>query len=65
MSSSDRSGRTIAVAGFVGAAIGALVTGWFSYLNNKADNDSKMIELSVGILRAGATPETRPLDSGR
>jgi len=61
MSSPDRSGWLIAVVGLAGAVGGAIATSAFSYLNNKADNDAKMIELSVGILRAKPTDETRPL----
>lgn len=61
MTSPDRSGLSIAVAGVVGAVAGAVATGIFNYLNHAADIDAKMIELSVGILRAEATPETRPL----
>ena len=61
MTSLDRSGWSIAVAGAVGVVAGAVATGIFNYLSHRADIDAKMIELSVGILRAEATPDTRPL----
>jgi hypothetical protein len=41
--------------------LGAIVTGGFNYLSHQGDLDAKMIELSVGILRAEPTPETAPL----
>jgi hypothetical protein len=45
---------TIAVAG---TAVGA----WFSRQSHQYDVDTKMIELSIGILRADVTEETKPL----
>jgi len=44
-----------------GAVIGAAITSWFNYLSHQNDLDAKMIELSVGILRANVTEETIPL----
>jgi hypothetical protein len=41
--------------------LGPGVTGWFNYVSHQGDIDAKMIELSVGILRAEPTPETIPL----
>jgi hypothetical protein len=55
------SGGWLAVAGVVGGLAGALVTGGFNYFGHQTDLDAKMIELSVGILRAAPTPETTPL----
>ncbi len=49
------------MAGAIGIVAGALVTGGFNYLDHKSDIDAKMIELSIGILRAEPTPETTPL----
>jgi hypothetical protein len=57
----ESAGGWIAAAGVVGALAGALVTGAFNYFGHKSDLDAKMIELSVGILRAEPTPETSPL----
>lgn len=57
----DRSAWRLAVAGAIGVVAGALITGEFNYLEHKSDLDAKMIELSVGILRAQPTPETTPL----
>jgi hypothetical protein len=48
----------VAAAGVVG---GAIVTGAFGYFSHQYDLDAKMIELSIGILRAEPTPETTPL----
>jgi hypothetical protein len=45
----------------VGGLIGTAITSGFSYLSHQNDLDAKMIELSVGILRAEPTPETTPL----
>jgi hypothetical protein len=50
-----------AVVGAAGLILGAAVTGAFNYLSHQGDLDAKMIELSVGILRAEPTPETIPL----
>jgi hypothetical protein len=61
MASSERSGWLIAVVGLAGVIGGALINNGFNYLDKKADVDAKMIELSVGILRTEATPDTRPL----
>jgi hypothetical protein len=49
------------VPGIVGTVLGAVITGWFNYVSHQGDIDAKMIELSVGILRAEPTPETAPL----
>jgi len=57
----DRSAWWLAFAGVVGAALGAGITGWFSYLGQKNDLDAKMIELSVNVLRADPTSGTTPL----
>jgi hypothetical protein len=57
----DKSGWTLALVGASGLVIGALISGGFSYLNHQGDMDAKMIELSVGVLRADPTPETSPL----
>jgi hypothetical protein len=57
----DKSAAWLALAGVTGGVIGAAVTGSFNYLSHKGDLDAKMIELSVGILRAQPTPETEPL----
>jgi hypothetical protein len=57
----DRSPLWLALAGVVGAVVGAGITGGFNYLGHRGDLDAKMIELSVGILRAEPTPETVPL----
>jgi hypothetical protein len=57
----DRSAWWLALVGALGAALGAGITGGFSYLGQKGDLDAKMIELSLGILRAKPTPETEPL----
>ena len=47
--------------GGVGALAGAAVTGGSNCLARQGDLDAKMIELSVGILRAEPTAETIPL----
>jgi hypothetical protein len=57
----DRSGWLIACVGVCGVIGGAAITGAFNHLAHKSDLDAKMIELSVGILRAPPTPETTPL----
>ena len=57
----ERSAWWLALVGAGGIVLGAAVTGGFSYLSHKGDLDAKMIELSVGILRAPPTPETTPL----
>jgi hypothetical protein len=57
----DRSAWWLAVAGTIGVVAGAAITGAFNYLDHQRDLDAKMIELSVGILRAAPTPETVPL----
>jgi hypothetical protein len=57
----DRSAWWLAVAGIVGVVAGALITGAFGYFSHNRDLDAKLIELSVGILRAQPTPETTPL----
>ena len=53
------------VSAAVGVVGGALVTGVFGYFSHQYDLDAKMIELSIGILRAEPTPETTPCASGR
>ncbi len=45
----------VALAGVVGALTGAVITGGFNYLSHQHDLDAKMIELSIGILRADPT----------
>jgi uncharacterized protein (DUF1778 family) len=57
----EKSAGWIALAGTIGAIAGAVVSGVFNYLTHRGDLDAKMIELSVGILRAAPTPETTPL----
>jgi hypothetical protein len=57
----DRSAWPIAAVGAAGALVGALTTGTFNYFSHQGDLDAKMIELSVGSLRADPTPETEPL----
>ena len=57
----EKSAGWIALAGTIGAIAGAVVSGLFNYLSHRGDLDAKMIELSVGILRATPTPETKPL----
>jgi hypothetical protein len=59
--SADRSAWRLAIAGVIGVVAGAVVTGAFNYVSHQGDLDAKMIELSVGILRAEPTPETIPL----
>jgi hypothetical protein len=51
----------VAVVGFAGVIGGAAINSYFNHLDKAADVDTKMIELSVGILRAEATDQTRPL----
>jgi hypothetical protein len=60
-SSDKRTAVWAAFAGVAGAAIGAGITSGFGYLSHQYDLDAKMIELSVGILRAEVTQETIPL----
>jgi hypothetical protein len=50
-----------AVTGAVGIVVGALVTAGFGYLSHKGDVDARMIELSIGILRAEPTKESASL----
>jgi hypothetical protein len=57
----DRSAWWIALAGTVGAVVGTVITGGVDYFDHKGDIDTKMIELSIDILRAQPTPETIPL----
>ena len=52
---------TAAPAGVVGVIVGGLITGAFGYFSHKSDVDTKLIELSLGVLRADATPENKPL----
>lgn len=61
MKAGDHSTSRLAFAAVLGAIGGALITGGFNYLSHQNDLDAKMIELSVGILRAAPTPETTPL----
>jgi len=58
---SDSSAWHLAIIGTAGVIAGAAITGGFNYLSRQNDLDAKMIELSVGILRAKPTPETIPL----
>jgi hypothetical protein len=51
----------LALVGVGGAVVGGAVTGAFNYVSHKGDVDAKMIELSVGILRAPVTDQTMPL----
>jgi hypothetical protein len=51
----------VALVGLAGVIGGAVITSYFNHLDKKADVDTKMIELSVGILRAEATDQTRPM----
>jgi hypothetical protein len=48
----------LAVISAIGAAV---ITGVFNYFSHQGDIDAKMVELSVGVLRAEVTPETKPL----
>lgn len=57
----DRSAWWLAAVGAVGVVGGAAISSTFNYFEHKSDIDAKMIELSVGILRAEPTPETAPL----
>jgi hypothetical protein len=57
----DRSAWWLAVAGAIGVVAGALVTGLFSHFDHKGDIDAKMIELSIGVLRAEPTGDSGPL----
>lgn len=57
----DRSAWWVAFAGVMGAVVGAAITGGFNYLGHQGDLNAKMIELSIGILRAEPTPETTAL----
>src|SRR5262245_47145037 len=58
---SDRIAVWIAISGIIGAFGGAAITASFGYFAHQNDLDAKMIELSIGILRAEPTPETTPL----
>jgi hypothetical protein len=60
-SSPDRLPWWLGLAGVVGAIVGAAITGGLNYIGHEGDVDARMIELSVGILRAQPTPETIPL----
>jgi hypothetical protein len=57
----ERTALWAAIAGAAGAVIGAGFSGVFSYLSHQYDLDAKVIELSVGILRAPVTEESKPL----
>jgi hypothetical protein len=59
--SSDRSPWWLGLAGIAGALVGAAITGGLDYIGRQGDVNEKMIELSIGILRAQPTPETMPL----
>jgi hypothetical protein len=56
-----RSALWLALVGIAGAMAGALVTGAFNHFDHASDIDAKMIELSISILSANPTPETKPL----
>jgi hypothetical protein len=56
-----KGGLLLALVAAGGVVVGAVVTGAVNYLGHQHDLDAKMIELSVGILRAEPTPETAPL----
>ena len=58
---SDHPAWWLVLAALGGAIGGALITGAFNHFDHNRDVDAKMIELSVGILRAAPTPETTPL----
>src|SRR5262245_42680526 len=58
---SDRIAVWIAISGIIGAVGGAPITASCGYFAHQNDLDAKMIELSIGILRAEPTPETTPL----
>lgn len=57
----DRSPWWLALAGIVGAVVGAAISAAFNYLSHQSDLDGKMVELSIGILKAEPKPETEPL----
>jgi hypothetical protein len=57
----DRSASQFVIVGFLSAVVGALISGAFNYLDHQRDLDAKMIELSIGILRAEPNPDTTPL----
>jgi hypothetical protein len=52
---------TGAVIAAVSAVVGALINSGFGYLSHKGDVDARMIELSIGILRAEPTKESASL----
>lgn len=56
-----KSGLLLALVAAGGVVVGAVVTGAVNYLGHEHDLDAKMIELSVGILRAAPKTETIPL----
>lgn len=49
------------LVGVIGVVVGAAITGGLSYIGQQHEIDAKMIELTVGILRAVPTHETNPL----
>jgi len=53
-------GGPIAVATVIGA-FGTLATVLVTYWNHQADIDTKLIELSIGILQEEPKPDTKPL----
>jgi hypothetical protein len=55
------SGWLLTVVGLLGVYGGAIINGAFNNYAHQSDLDAKMIELSIGILRAPPTPETTPL----
>lgn len=48
----DRTPVYTALAGVIGIAIGAGVTGYFSFASKQREMDIKLVEISVDILRA-------------
>jgi hypothetical protein len=50
-----------AIAGALVGALGTLASGALTYWSHQNDVDMKMIELSIGVLRAKPTPENGPL----
>ena len=50
-----------ALVGALGLVAGAFITAKFTYESHKSDVDAKMIEISLGILRAPLVAETAPL----
>ena len=61
MADAKTGGWLLTAVGVFSAVGGAAITGGFNHLDHRYDLDAKMIELSVGILRAPPTKETKPL----